>query len=325
MTALRTARRTGPALAWCSTMPSRSGTVEGRLDTMAGRALGTPRRAQLGALRGASTRSQMYALLRRAIVSLDLLPGQALSENELAARYGVSRTPVREALIRLADEGLVEVAPQLGTFVSRISVRDVVEIQFIRETLERASLPHAIKNITAADETYLRGLLDDQEEAGRTGDLLRWFGTDEDLHRTLLEIGGHPRVWPIVSSAKAHLDRVRMLSLPDPEILQDLHAQHLAIVDNVTGETAQEGRRGAEPAPAPRARRPPAARATPSRLLRPRRGRRRDGAGPGTGADAPPLLSRLTPTPGATPWQRRDRPTYSRACVSARNSATSTG
>ena len=178
----------------------------------------------------------MYALLRRAIVSLDLLPGQALSENELAARYGVSRTPVREALIRLADEGLVEVAPQLGTFVSRISVRDVVEIQFIRETLERASLPHAIKNITAADETYLRGLLDDQEEAGRTGDLLRWFGTDEDLHRTLLEIGGHPRVWPIVSSAKAHLDRVRMLSLPDPEILQDLHAQHLAIVDNVTAK-----------------------------------------------------------------------------------------
>ncbi len=178
----------------------------------------------------------MYARLRRAIVSLDLLPGQALSENELAARYSVSRTPVREALIRLADEGLVEVAPQLGTFVSRISVRDVVEIQFIRETLERASLPHAIKNVSATDEAYLRGLLDDQEEAGRKGDLRRWFATDEDLHRTLLEIGGHPRVWPIVSSAKAHLDRVRMLSLPDPEILDELHTQHREIVEHVTSK-----------------------------------------------------------------------------------------
>ncbi|MGH3491167.1 MAG: GntR family transcriptional regulator [Actinopolymorphaceae bacterium] len=203
---------------------------------MAGRALRSPRRAQLDVLRNASTRSQVYALLRRAIVSLDLLPGQALSENELAARYSVSRTPVREALIRLADEALVEVAPQLGTFVSRISVRDVVEIQFIRETLERASLPHAIKNITAADEASLRTLLVEQEEAGRKRDLHRWFATDESLHRTLLEIGGHPRVWPIVSSAKAHLDRVRMLSLPDPEILAELLTQHRAIVDFVTAK-----------------------------------------------------------------------------------------
>jgi GntR family transcriptional regulator, rspAB operon transcriptional repressor len=203
---------------------------------MAGRALRSPRRAQLDVLRSASTRSQVYALLRRAIVSLDLLPGQALSENELAARHSVSRTPVREALIRLADEDLVEVAPQLGTFVSRISVRDVIEIQFIRETLERASLPHAIKNITATDEAYLRALLDEQEEAGRKGDLHHWFATDEDLHRTLLEIGGHPRVWPIVSSAKAHLDRVRMLSLPDPTILDELLTQHRAIVDYVTSK-----------------------------------------------------------------------------------------
>jgi GntR family transcriptional regulator, rspAB operon transcriptional repressor len=203
---------------------------------MAGRALRSPRREQLGVLRSASTRAQVYALLRRDIVSLDLLPGQALSENELAARHSVSRTPVREALIRLADEGLVEVAPQLGTFVSRISVRDVVEIQFIRETLERASLPHAVKNITSADEAYLRALLDEQEDAGRKGDLHHWFATDEDLHRTLLEIGGHPRVWPIVSSAKAHLDRVRMLSLPDPTILSELLSQHRAIVDFVVAK-----------------------------------------------------------------------------------------
>lgn len=205
-----------------------------------GRALGSPRRAQLNVLRGASTRAQVYALLRRAIVYLDLPPGQGLSENELAARYGVSRTPVREAIIRLAGEGLVEVAPQLGTFVSRISAREVVEIQFIRETLELASLPDAIKNVTAADEAYLRALLEEQAEAGRTGDLRRWFATDEDLHRSLLEIGGHPRVWSVVSQAKAHLDRVRMLTLPDPEILAELHAQHREIVDTVAAKKRRQ-------------------------------------------------------------------------------------
>lgn len=175
-------------------------------------------------------------MLRLAIVSLELRPGQALSENELAGRFNVSRTPIREALIRLADEDLVEVVPQLGTFVSRISLRYVNEIQFVREVLERASLPHAINNITARDEARLRLLLAEQEEAGRDGDLMRWFATDEDLHRTLLEIGGHPKAWSVASSAKAHLDRVRLLSPINPKILAELHAQHRAIVDHVVAK-----------------------------------------------------------------------------------------
>ncbi|HEY8455659.1 MAG TPA: GntR family transcriptional regulator [Actinopolymorphaceae bacterium] len=207
---------------------------------MAVRALRPSRRSQLDLLRRASTRSHVYSLLRRDIVSLELPPGQAVSENELAAQHGVSRTPVREALIRLADEGLIEVVPQLGTFVSRINVNEVIEIQFIRETLERASLPHAIRNITEEDEQYLRDLLDEQEKAGKRGDLHTWFATDEALHRTLLEVAGHPRVWSVVSSAKAHLDRVRMLTLPDPAILGELLNQHRQIVDHVVAKQKRQ-------------------------------------------------------------------------------------
>lgn len=203
---------------------------------MAGRALEAPRRARVDVLRRASTRSQVYNVLKRAIVSLDLPPGRALSENELAQRHAVSRTPVREALIRLADEGLVEVVPQLGTFVSRISVRDVREVQFIRETLERASLRGVIERITSTGERTLRRLLDEQRDAAADNDLHRWFATDEELHRTLLEIGGHPKVWPIVASAKAHLDRLRLLSLPDREILEELHTQHTELVDMVVAK-----------------------------------------------------------------------------------------
>jgi DNA-binding GntR family transcriptional regulator len=207
---------------------------------MTRRALGAPRRDHINAMRRASTRSYVYGLLRQAIVSAEFTPGQALSENELAALHGVSRTPVREALIRLADEGLVDVVPQLGTFVSRIRVSDVIEAQFIRETLELASLPHAVERVDAEGERRLRRVLAEQDDAREGGDLQRWFATDEDLHQSLLEIGGHPRVWPIVSSAKAHLDRVRMLTLPDTELLRELHAEHTAIVDHVVAGRHQE-------------------------------------------------------------------------------------
>lgn len=185
----------------------------------------------VGVSRGPSVRAQVYALIRQAIVALELSPGQALSENELADQYGVSRTPVREALIRLADDGLVEVVPQLGTYVSRIDPFDVREAQFIRESLELASLPSVAGRATEADAATLREVLDAQRAAARDHDLRRWFELDEDLHRTLLEIAGHRRVWPVVQSAKAHMDRVRMLSLPEPEVLEELIAQHERIVD----------------------------------------------------------------------------------------------
>lgn len=200
---------------------------------MVARPLGTQRRTQLDVQRRASTRSHVYAVLRRAIISLELLPGQALSENELAAAHSVSRTPVREALIRLADDGLVEVVPQLGTFVSRISVQDVREVQFIRETLERASLPHAIAALSRPSEKRLRRILAEQDEAEDQQDLMAFFGTDDELHRALLEVGGHPKVWPVVAAAKSHLDRVRMLALPDPGIVEELHTQHCTIIDHV--------------------------------------------------------------------------------------------
>lgn len=210
---------------------------------MAERTLGSARRAQVDGLRRASTRTHVYNVIRRAIVSLELAPGEALSEVGLATRYAVSRTPVREALIRLADEGLIEVVPQLGTFVSRISVRDVMEVQFIRETLERASLAHTIARIGRGDGRRLHRILEEQEDAEHAGDLARWFATDEELHRALIEIGGHPKVWPVVASTKAHLDRVRMLILPDPDRLRMLHAHHHAIVEHVINKRESQADR----------------------------------------------------------------------------------
>ena len=102
-----------------------------------------------------SARVQAYAALREAIVRAELAPGRQLSENELASRLGVSRTPIREALVRLRDERLVEIVPQLGTFVTRISGQAVGDAQFIREALECACVRRAAELATEDDVAAL--------------------------------------------------------------------------------------------------------------------------------------------------------------------------
>ena len=182
-------------------------------------------------VRGRSTRQLVHELLRTRIVSLELAPGTYLSENELAADLGVSRTPVRESLILLAEEGLVDVYPQMGTFVSRIRHRDVVSAQFIREALECASLGDAVGLATGEDVEDLRELIAAQAGAERRDDTEAFFRLDEEFHARLMAVGGHADAWRVVGQAKAQLDRARRLSLPLTQQLALLIGQHTAVVD----------------------------------------------------------------------------------------------
>jgi GntR family transcriptional regulator, rspAB operon transcriptional repressor len=189
-------------------------------------------------------RAQTYAILREAIVTLRLAPGHPVSENELAAQLGVSRTPVREAIIRLAGDGLVEVYPQRGSAVSRISEHEVREAQFIREALERAALVNTAERLGDGDTLRLEAILAEQRAAHATGDVAGFLAADDALHRTLIEIGGHHQVWPVIHGAKGHLDRVRWLSLPTPDMIEQLIAEHTAIVAALArGDLADADRR----------------------------------------------------------------------------------
>jgi DNA-binding GntR family transcriptional regulator len=185
------------------------------------------------ASRAVTVRTQVYAALRTAIVRVRLIPGQRLSENEIASDLGVSRTPVRESLIQLADEGLIHVFPQIGTFVSRISLPQVHQAQFVRETLECAALRLAIDRVRADDLDRLAANLKGQREAQAARDLDRFQELDEALHRTLMDRSGHVGIWRITERAKAHLDRARRLSLPVPETIGELIDQHQEIVGMV--------------------------------------------------------------------------------------------
>lgn len=179
---------------------------------------------------GAPARDQVYAVLREAIVSAELEPGRRLSENELGERMGVSRTPIREALVRLRDERLVVIAPQLGTFVTLISTRGVADAHFVREALECSAIRLAAARARDADLVPLQVNLAAQARAEEDHDAAAFDGLDDALHKTLCGLSGHAIAWDLSRRANGHLDRVRRLSLPEPGYLGEMVAEHRTVV-----------------------------------------------------------------------------------------------
>jgi GntR family transcriptional regulator, rspAB operon transcriptional repressor len=182
---------------------------------------------------GARAGLAVYAALRDAIVSTELEPGRQISENEIADMLGVSRTPVREAFARLRDDQLVQIVPQLGTFVSRISVSGVDDAQFLREALECSAVRLAAQRVDAADVAALGVLIKHQENARDAADASAFFVLDDELHSTLCELSGRPIAWTIVARANGHLNRVRRLSLAEPRYIAEMIEEHKAVVDAV--------------------------------------------------------------------------------------------
>ncbi|MFG2026721.1 GntR family transcriptional regulator [Streptomyces sp. NPDC048825] len=180
-----------------------------------------------------TNRRAIYTTLRQMVLTLELPPGAALSENELAASLGVSRTPVRESLILLAQEGLVQVFPQIGSFVSRVDPAQVADAQFLREAVELASLDDLPAELDPAVVTDLRGNLEQQKRADLG--LEEFFELDEAFHQGLMRLSGHGNAWTTVAAAKGHLDRARRLGLHENVSPAVFAAQHHEIFDAVVG------------------------------------------------------------------------------------------
>ncbi|GGV64267.1 GntR family transcriptional regulator [Streptomyces griseoloalbus] len=167
------------------------------------------------------------------VLSLELAPGAALSENELAASLGVSRTPVRESLILLVQEGLVQVFPKIGSFVARVDPAQVADAQFLREAVEMASLDDLPERLDSAVVEELRGNLNRQRHPDLG--LEEFFDLDEAFHQGLMRLSGHGNAWTTVAAAKGHLDRARRLGLHENESPAVFAAQHHEIFEAIVG------------------------------------------------------------------------------------------
>ena len=183
--------------------------------------------------RSATMASVVFRELRDEIVSMRRKPGEAIAEKQIAESYGVSRTPVREAVLRLADDGLVEVFPQSGTYVSRIPLYRLPEAIVIRKTLEEGTVRHAASRATAADIRALRANLELQERMRDAGDNEGFHQSDEAFHALLAEISGYPGFWTVIQQVKVQVDRCRRLTLPEPGRMVKVIAEHTAVVEAI--------------------------------------------------------------------------------------------
>lgn len=151
--------------------------------------------ATLGtATRGDALAEQAYVVLRDAILSHQLLPGTRLSVPELARRLGVSRSPAREAVARIAYEGLATVEPHRGAVVADIRPQDLVEIYSLREVLEGLACRLASRRLRDNDVERLQEILDEHEQAIKLGDLERHYELDQAFHAEIRRIARHQRL-----------------------------------------------------------------------------------------------------------------------------------
>ena len=177
--------------------------------------------------------AQIHAVLRHDIIAGRLAPRAMLSEQEIGAGFGVSRTPVREAMIKLAEEGLVEIFPQYGSFVAPIKLREVFDSQFAREALECAAVAKAVERLDKLQERQLKTVIDRQRGLQRPQEREAFFRADEDMHMLILTIAGHGTAWNFVASAKAQMDRVRHLAISIARKQASILAEHEAVVDRL--------------------------------------------------------------------------------------------
>lgn len=183
--------------------------------------------------RGVTASAHIQAALRREILTLQRKPGEAIVERAIAAQYGVSRTPVREAILRLADEGLIEIFPQSGTFVSLIPLNAFHEAIIIRKALEQTTTRLAAERARPAQIANLNSIIDWMREMEAKNERESFHQADEAFHAAIAESAGHPGIWSLVQQTKMQVDRYRRLTLPQQGRMLRVIKDHAAIANAI--------------------------------------------------------------------------------------------
>lgn len=177
--------------------------------------------------------THIYKQLLEDIISLRRKPMEPILEKEIAAHFGVSRTPVHQAVLRLADDGLIDIFPQSGTFVSRIPRRALYEAILIRKSLEETTVKLAAEQAKPADIARLEHIIADMARAEAAGNKEQFHASDIDFHLAINAIAGFPGIWNVIQQVKMQIDRYRHLTLPLSGRLSRVIVEHEAILDGI--------------------------------------------------------------------------------------------
>ncbi|SCM76244.1 Transcriptional regulator, GntR family [uncultured Pleomorphomonas sp.] len=190
-----------------------------------------------------SASRRVYLDLRQRIVSMQMRPGERIIERDIAEVHGTSRTPVHEAVQRLAEEGLIEIFRRVGTFVARIPLDQLNEAMLARAVLELAVVERACRLITDDGVAELRALIAEQEASVASQDDSAFHAQDERFHETLANISGVPIFWRLIQQAKTQIDRYRRLTLAVPGRMENVVAEHRRISEAVIAKDAEAATR----------------------------------------------------------------------------------
>ena len=182
-----------------------------------------------------------YAALKDVITRMDVYGSRdeiRLDERQLASDLGVSRTPVREAILKLSDEGLVEIFPQSGINVSRISIAALPEAIVVRRALEETTTRMTAERATASQILALHSVVERQREADVAHDRDAFHQADELFHATIAEIAGYPGIWKLILQVKVNVDRFRQLTLPQAGRMATVIAEHERILSAIEAHDA---------------------------------------------------------------------------------------
>jgi DNA-binding GntR family transcriptional regulator len=172
----------------------------------------------------------VFEQLRDDILALTRVPGSELSRQTLQKQFGLSSTPVRDALMRLEEAGLVDVFPQSGTVVSLIDVRLAREAQFLRRSIEL----EAVRTLAALPDAGLlrdfRATIAEQRKHAAAKNLKRFDDADLVFHKTLYDAAGVPELWAVVRRQSVHIDRIRRLHLPVKGKVAQIIRDHTLVV-----------------------------------------------------------------------------------------------
>ncbi|WP_262297460.1 GntR family transcriptional regulator [Microvirga sesbaniae] len=193
--------------------------------------------------RGRQAAPQVFEQLREMIISLALAPGTVLNRVTLQQEFGLSSTPIRDALLRLQEDGLVDIFPQHATVVSPIDLRLAQQAHFLRRSLEL----EIVRDLALARDprlvARLQGFLAQQQALMEAADFEAFSLTDQAFHQHLYEAARMTDLWSLVRSRSGHIDRLRRLHLPTPGKAQDIVQHHRLIVQAIAEgrpEDAQE-------------------------------------------------------------------------------------
>jgi len=158
-----------------------------------------------------SARDQLYEMLKEKILRLELEPGTKISEKEIAEQLHISRTPVREAFLKLAQEELLDIIPQSGTIVSRINLEHVEEGRFIREVVEKEVAVLACTKLRQDHLFEMEKNIAMQELCAEKGNFLELFELDEKFHQLIYDGCRMSRSWKMVQSLNSHFNRLILI------------------------------------------------------------------------------------------------------------------